>query len=122
MYRTSGTRGRAAFLIATACLLSACGPRIVYDYQPPETEVGRLCTAQCSNTKTLCTQSEEHRYQQCQSNYQLMLSNYNACVAAEGKGCISPTLCSPSSTYQCNQGFRECYKACGGQVTAREVE
>jgi hypothetical protein len=99
-----------------------CGPQIVYDFVPPDSSEGRICIAQCQNNASNCRQMKQMVNQQCQNNYSAMLQNYNACKESGAKHCVSPTPCPYNSTSECDQGYRECYAACGGQVIARTVE
>jgi hypothetical protein len=103
-------------------MVAGCGPQIVYDYVPPESNEGRICAAQCQNTATNCRQMKQMVNQQCQNNYSTMLQNYNACREAGAKHCIGPTPCPYNGTTECDQNYRECFAACGGTVTARTVE
>jgi hypothetical protein len=120
------TLGRCLVLSSTGLLLASvligCGPQIVYDYLPPESEVGRACTAQCQIGANNCRQMKQMANQQCQNNYNAMQQNYNACKATGAKHCVGPTPCPYSSTSECDQNYRECFSACGGTVIARTVE
>lgn len=106
--------------IATPVVLSACGP--IYDYTPPESPEGRVCAAQCVNTKSYCEQAEHSRYQQCQANYNLGQQNYQSCKAAGGTFCSSPSICLGPNTYRCDENYRACFSACGGKITARPTK
>lgn len=111
----------SSLLIATVGLF-ACGPQIVYDFIPPESGEGRICAAQCQSTATNCRQMKQMVNQQCQNNYNAMQQNYNACKESGAKHCVGPTPCPYNSTSECDQNYRECFAACGGQVIARTVE
>jgi hypothetical protein len=102
--------------------LGGCGPEIVYDYTPPQSPEGRTCAAQCANTKQYCRQSAESSYQSCQSNYQLGMANYNACKQAGGTLCSQPSSCVHPYTGGCDEAYRSCFAACGGQVQTRVVK
>lgn len=102
--------------------LAGCGPQIVYDFVPPESSEGRICTSQCQNAATNCRQMKQIVNQQCQNNYSAMQQNYNACKESGAKHCVSPTPCPYNSTSECDQNYRECFAACGGTVIARTVE
>lgn len=103
-------------------MMSACGPSIIYDYTPPESPEGRVCAAQCANTKAYCEQAEQNRYQQCQMNYNLAQQNYQNCKNAGGSLCASPSICMSPNTYHCNENYRACFAACGGKVTAKPTK
>lgn len=106
-----------------ACLvLVSCGPQIVYDYVPPDSAEGRVCATQCQNNASNCRQMKQMLDQQCRNNYNAMQQNYNACKESGAKHCVSPSPCPFSSTRECDQAYRECFAACGGQVIARTVE
>ncbi|MBK1704415.1 hypothetical protein CKO40_07660 [Halochromatium glycolicum] len=109
-------------LMLVLIALVGCGPRIVYDYIPPESTEGRVCTSQCQNAASNCRQMKQIMNQQCQNNYSVMQQNYNACKESGAKHCVSPSPCPYSSTLACDQGYRECFAACGGKVIARVVE
>lgn len=114
--------GRFAMGLLACLWLAGCGPTIVYDYVPPSSPEGRVCTAQCQSSAAMCRQMQQSNYQQCQSNYTLMMQNYNACRDSKGKHCVMPPSCMMSSTTHCDKGYRECFAACGGTVSARVVE
>jgi hypothetical protein len=109
-------------LLLGPLLLGGCGPRIVYDFIPPESPEGRTCAAQCANTQTYCRQSAEANYRACEASYQGALASYNACREANGRGCVSPPSCFYPSTSACDEGYRSCFSTCGGRVRARVVE
>lgn len=113
---------RSASVLMISVWLAGCGPQIVYDFIPPESNEGRICTAQCQNTATNCRQMKQMVNQQCQNNYNAMQQNYNACKESGAKHCVSPTPCPFNSTSECDQSYRECFAACGGRVIARTVE
>jgi hypothetical protein len=117
-----GRLARLAGLFLMLMVVSGCGPQIVYDYVPPDTNEGRVCAAQCQSTATNCRQMKQMVSQQCQNNYNAMLQNYNACREVGAKHCVGPTPCPYSSTSECDQNYRECFAACGGTVVARTVE
>ena len=106
----------------TLGLLAGCGPTIVYDYHAPASAEGRVCIAQCSNQKNYCQQTQNNQHNQCVNQYSLMMQNYNSCVESKGKNCVMPQYCPPANTWQCEQGYRDCFTVCGGTVTSREVE
>lgn len=105
-----------------AWMLAGCGPRIVYDFIPPESPEGRLCAAQCATSQSYCRQSAEANHRACEASYQSALASYNACREAKGKGCVSPQTCFYPSTSGCDEAYRSCFSTCGGRVQARVVE
>lgn len=121
--KTVGQRlSRVAGLLMVMIGLAGCGPQIVYDFIPPESDAGRICAAQCQSTATSCRQMKQMVNQQCQNNYNAMQQNYNACKESGAKHCVGPTPCPFNSSSECDQNYRECFAACGGQVIARVVE
>ncbi len=123
--RRRGWRRRALLLPILSMLLlvlGGCGPRIVYDFVPPETQEGRICAAQCQNAAAQCRQMQQMMAQQCRNTYNLMQQNYNACKEGGGQHCIRPASCPYVSTSECAQNYRECFAACGGRVISRLVE
>lgn len=112
---------RFIFIVMTA-LLTACGPYIVYDYTPPHSPEGRVCTAQCNNQRTYCQMSNQNAYQQCLNNYNQMMYSYNSCKQAGGQHCYHPPGCISQSNWQCDESYRGCFTSCGGTVTSHVVE
>ena len=110
-------------LFAAASLaLSACGPTILYNYDAPATTEGKMCAQQCVNTKMYCEQSQQTVYQQCTSNYNMQMNNYNNCRRYEGNYCQAPPTCYAPNTWSCEENYRQCFTNCGGKVTATPIE
>lgn len=107
--------------LMAALLVSSCTH---YEYQPPSTEGGRQCVAQCAGVKEMCISNENTRAQntkfQCERRNQV---NYQNCVArASTKDEVNEcsrrqTSCNASAaTYRCENDYRTCYTNCGGKV------
>lgn len=104
-------------------LLAAC-KTTHYDYTPPATDQGRLCTAQCSNTREICRGNENRRAQMERSNCERSANaGYYACLSHAGnrdqeKDCERRRPgCWASEDYErCERDYRQCFSNCGGEV------
>ena len=110
------------FAILAALPSAGCGPTIVYDFVPPESPEGRLCAAQCSNTKVYCETTARAIHQSCESSYQMAVQSYNACKEAGRKHCLYPSACYYSGGSDCAANYRACFTLCGGRVQTRITE
>ena len=122
-------------LVAFFCLLSvsliACGPvyHTDYTFDPPGSQSGRTCVLQCDNSKLLCDQLTESRYDSCLQRAELQ---YQSCESRKiyridyesGKTkCVENCYCYRESCSRdeetCDKQYRSCYQTCGGKVTSR---
>ncbi len=116
------------FIIA---VLSGCSPvyKTDYTFVPPKKESGRTCVLQCENTKLLCEQLQETKYNSCLQRAEL---NYQSCESRKiyridyksgDTKCVENCYCSRSSCYRdnetCGGQYRSCYQTCGGQVRSK---
>ncbi len=110
--------GIAAFFLT---LIAACSH---YEYHPPATEAGRLCTVQCAAVREMCISNENVRAQNekyaCEQRNR---RNYDQCMRRaedkdDARACAraQPTCYASASTFRCEENYRSCYVNCGGQV------
>lgn len=105
--------------------LTACGPKINYVFTPPASAEGRVCIAQCANSRQMCWSAGQSGYQQCLNNRNWAMQTYYQCRnnAPDNRArnsCWMPPPCYAPNTYYCEEGYRACYQACGGGVQAFE--
>ena len=111
-------------------ILSGCAPRYQPrpSYTPPDSHMGRMCVANCQNSKNQCKQirqmqRNQSRMQidQCEKNAQI---NYRNCVNAGNVGCYRADcsyLQNSVMTSDCQGDYDVCYQNCGGRIDWREV-
>lgn len=94
-----------------------------YEYHQPRSSEGRICTAQCLNSKQQCETMSSMAYNQCRQNYNISQQLYNQCKKRDkkDKSCIQPTYCYQDRD-DCEDNYRECFKACGGKIRVVEEE
>ena len=114
--RLRGAGLRGSTLLAVASLIG-CGP--TYQFTPPPTQIGQVCTMQCQTSADQCRSLKSQEYQQCQWRRDMEQRAYDSCVATNGAmACSGPTtMCLMPNTSECDARFRTCYQACGGTVT-----
>jgi len=113
-------------------LLSACGPiyKTEYAYVPPHSSVGKMCTAQCLQSKSMCQQMCEMRNENCRAQARMEAREdyreYKHERREEGKR-IKKDRSDFDRSYACNSScdcepqYNSCYSSCGGQVLERQV-
>lgn len=132
-----------AFLLAVT--LHACGPPTpVYQVQhaltPPASDTGRLCAAQCLNTKQQCAENaklrksidqdrcEDQARQDARKDYK----RYVASRRAKGKkikrsereiyqGYSYSCRNKATDTSSCLENYHQCYTTCGGHVASKSI-
>ncbi len=130
-------------VVISALALAACGPVIEthYDFQPPVSEAGMQCIQQCQQGKQFCEQAARDEERQCRReqdrkadrDYKKAMDDYIVALklrAAEPTIYAEPKepqrkqpyyyMCR-ADTSQCQPNFNQCYAACGGKVTSRQV-
>lgn len=107
-------------VLLLASQLAAC-VTTRHEYHQPKSSEGRVCTAQCLNSKQQCETLSSMAYNQCRQNYNISQQMYNECRKRNKKdrSCIQPTYCYREDD-RCEENYRHCFKACGG--TIRVVE
>lgn len=119
-------------LIATALVLSSCGPMYStsYSYVPPRSWRGKQCVNQCMMQQTTCKMQCKLSDQECHMNANMIARPaYRAYVRqqARAKQPIKKTIrdfadySSCADSCGCVNLYRQCYTNCGGQVVARTV-
>ncbi len=116
-----------------ALLLSGCGPiyQTTYSYKPAPSSSGKLCTAQCFQTKNSCQQICQLQDQNCrlqahQEAY-YRYSEYLREQKAAGKKARQQLSSFDHSYTRCNNSchctadFNACYQSCGGQVMTKRI-
>ncbi|HVM98160.1 MAG TPA: hypothetical protein VMT89_17325, partial [Candidatus Acidoferrales bacterium] len=109
---------------AITALLAGC-ETIRYELRPPATQTGRLCVAQCANTREVCRSNELHRAEAAQRDCERDSErDYHAChhradSPETHKDCDKrKRYCSTYTNYDgCEADYRGCYAQCGGTVT-----
>jgi hypothetical protein len=116
--------------------LGACGPiyETVYDYAPPASAEGRMCAAQCASLGGLCRQNCDLREQRCLADarargardYEYYVRGQESKKAPiklsvsdftnEGE-CYNSSRCKS----ECTLSYNQCFSACGGSVTSRQI-
>lgn len=119
-----------------ALLLVACGPiyETQYDFLPPTSAEGRLCTSQCNNISDLCRQNcdlkddrciaearergayEYERYVRDRQSQKLPIEKKLEDFTYTG-GCYQASSCKA----ECDTSYRQCFTGCGGTVNSRTV-
>ena len=117
---------RAPFLLSVL-LMYGC-ETIHYRLEPPATDEGRLCTAQCAGVREMCiaaeTQQAYFEQDQCERRIEY---EYYRCMDRARKDKQKQKRCDRigiggfcwafADTYRCEEGYRGCYASCGGTVT-----
>ena len=123
---------RFIFLVLLPLLLTACGPiyKTQYSYQPPQSDTGRMCAAQCVQSRGMCQQMCRAQNNNCEMQAQENAAySYHAYVKAQqaaGKK-IRKNIDDFDNSYMCNEScncrsnFNLCYSTCGGKVTSRQI-
>lgn len=122
---------RISCFLVMCCILPACGPvfRTNYSYVPPKGQMGQMCISQCIQSQSTCNQMCEMKNQNCR-----MQARQNALLEYEiykrdhnNQGGHRTIDSFDRGSWTCNQGcgcedtYRSCYTACGGQVIANTV-
>lgn len=129
--------------VMSALVLAACGPVIEthYDFKPPVSDAGMQCVQSCQQAKTWCRQEARDAEEKCRKkqdrkaerDYEKAMDDYivalklRAADPAKYPEPTEPKRRTPSyymcraDTSQCQPDFNQCYSACGGKVTSRQV-
>lgn len=118
--------------IFLAALLAACSPiyKTEYAYVPPKSDMGKMCTANCVQQKSMCQQMCQMRNENCRARaHQDALYQYEVYKNERRRNgqSIDRSVSSFESSFGCNEPcncsetFNTCYSACGGEVLEREV-
>ncbi|MEO8400230.1 MAG: hypothetical protein ABI597_00355 [Gammaproteobacteria bacterium] len=120
------------FISLMVFVVTACGPiyQTKYSYQPPHSDMGRMCASQCLQSKSSCDQMCQMRKDNCflhaRQNALVQFEAYKAEQKAKSKP-VEKTPASFENTAGCDQpcncgfDFNMCYQTCGGVVTKYEV-
>lgn len=109
--------------------LAACGPVYETRYEltpPPPSEASAACLAGCEVQRSACLQRMDEQFALCRSQAQLdalSCRSWSRYGSYDRWGypysCVMPICLNDRDS--CEAGFQACYRACGGQVTPREV-
>jgi hypothetical protein len=111
--------------------LSACGPiyKTTYSYQPPHSNMGRMCTTQCLQNQNSCQSMCEMRKQTCliqtRQDAHDRYEEYKHRREREHKS-VDKTPGDFQHSWDCDQdcgcdgAFNVCYQTCGGIVTPHQ--
>lgn len=93
----------ATFTILCTVALTACGPiyNTRYDFQPPQSEIGQICSVQCQSSRSACQRDEERDYSMCRSNAGRDDARRDACE---------------KPNYKCEVNYNACFEGCGGKI------
>ncbi len=118
-----------ALLVSLVTLsIAGCGPvyKTTFNYQPPASDMGRMCAAQCLQARTtcesMCTMQNQNCVAQAKQDALNEFEAYKAKQHAKGKP-IKKTPADFENTLSCDQAcgcgntFNMCYQTCGGTVT-----
>lgn len=119
-------------VLVLASLLTSCGPmyKTEYSFIPPKSDLSKMCTAQCVQSKNDCEQSCRVDNENCRlrakQNALFEFKNYKEDQKQRGlpiTKSVSDFDRSSScfNSCHCESTFRECYSACGGEVRERQV-
>ena len=112
--------------------LTACGP--IYntqsDYVAPKSDISKMCTAQCVQSRNVCEQSCRMENQDCRiharKNAQHEFDRYYHQRQRDGAN-IDKRINDFDRSYECNANcncepsYRDCYAACGGTILAQKT-
>ncbi len=122
----------AMIIIVLTSMLFGCGPiyKKEYAYVPPRSSMGKMCTAQCIQSKSNCLQMCQMRNDNCRAQARqdayYQYEEYKHERRREGKE-VDKDVKDFDRSFFCNQScdctpsFHACYSACGGQVLERQV-
>ena len=91
--------GVACWMVIFACVLLGCAQPSVR-YEPPLSDTGRLCTAQCDVVREACEANE--------------LTQRRMACRADPEEC--DVWNDVSDEDKCVKRHRSCFRACGGRV------
>lgn len=95
-----------------------------YEFAEPRSQQGKSCVNDCAYQQTMCKANEDRENQRLRMRYDREQKLYNRCLENTNhdyKRCISPSY-ETARGFNCDEVYRACYKACGGQVIAVEKE
>lgn len=137
----SGAR-RASLFSFVVLAVAACGPptpvyKVHHALTPPPTDTGRLCAAQCLNTKQHCVQNaklqqsierdrcEERARRVARRDYKQYVARRRAKgkrIKREERDFYSGYSCGNASDDGfCQDSYHQCYTTCGGQVASKSI-
>jgi hypothetical protein len=113
-------------------LIAGCGPvyKREYAFVPPKSDMAKMCTAQCVQSKNSCEQMCQMNNESCRMRARqdavYEYERYKHERKREGKEIKKDVSdfdrsYSCSSSCNCEPTYRSCYAACGGQVLQRDV-
>lgn len=116
-------------VLMTSLFLCSCGPiyQMTYSYQPPKSSSGKMCTAQCFQTKNRCQQMCRMQDQNCrmtahqQAYYRYQqYSDHQKSLGKPVKRSVNDfdnSYNECNSACHCTPDFNACYQSCGGIVS-----
>jgi len=122
-------------LVAATLLVVGCGPIYETQYQmiPPADPQGRMCAAQCLQTRDYCRENCEMSSRECvdrarrrarhdYDDYVRERRAKNLSLKRDRESFVNTWECGASSCQsQCGETYRQCFSICGGQVNAQKV-
>jgi len=124
-----------ALLVAVTLLVVGCGPIYETQYQmiPPADPQGRMCAAQCLQTREYCRENCEMSSRECVDrarrrarhdfdDYVRERRAKNLSIKRDWESFINTYECGTSSCEsRCGDSYRQCFSICGGRVNAQKV-
>lgn len=121
--------------VAATLLVMGCGP--VYDTQyqmtPPPDPQGRMCAAQCLQTRDYCRENCRAGSHECEDrarrrarhdfdDYVRERRAKGLAIKRDLNSFVNTWECGSSSCEEgCGDSYRQCFSICGGTVNARKV-
>lgn len=114
-------------IITLVSLLAGCGPiyKRNYEHIPPKSQTGKMCHAQCVQTKGACQEACRVDTERCQARAKqdalYEYEQYKHHQRKEGKP-IEKDISefnrggSCGNSCNCEPMYNDCFKACGGKI------
>jgi hypothetical protein len=123
---------KAAIVASMGLFLVGCGPvyETRYHYKAPKSMAGRRCVVSCQSNRLQCEANLQRRHDRCEARedadaraeyqaYARQRRNNHLAVDKVVRDFKSSWRCSVAG--DCSSGYRECYRTCGGRVSAYQV-
>lgn len=109
-------------IIFVLSFLSACGPiySTDYNFSPPRSAEGRACVFQCEIGRQQCNEIEGLKQDRCEHYSDQELYDCERDIrrrkGREPKWYECSSRSCDADSDRCDQSYRYCYQACGGEV------
>ena len=117
-------------LLTVVAAMTACGPiySTDYDFIAPKSDMSKMCTADCVQSKNMCEQSCRMENQDCRFRAQRDADrDYDRYLHEHRPEGNDKKRSDFDRSYQCNMScnceptYRSCYSACGGTVLEKRT-